>query len=213
MISIATVRQALSLSDFDSLAAQSKMKPIPRELQRPAGMGGNPRESAVLLLLYPRDGQTYLVLTLRRHDLNAHAGQVSLPGGRLEPGEKPPEAALREAHEEVGIHPSRVTLLGSLAPLYIPPSDFRVHPFVGWHEQPAVFTPQPDEVAELLEVPLLSLLDASTRREEIWNRRGLELQVPYFSIGRHKVWGATAMILSEFLERVRLVADGAIPSE
>ena len=153
------------------------------------------------------------MLTLRRHDLNAHAGQVSLPGGRLEPGEKPPEAALREAHEEVGIHPSRVTLLGSLAPLYIPPSDFRVHPFVGWHEQPAVFTPQPDEVAELLEVPLLSLLDASTRREEIWNRRGLELQVPYFSIGRHKVWGATAMILSEFLERVRLVADGAIPSE
>lgn len=213
MISIATIRQALSLSDFDSLAAQGKMKPIPRELQRPSGMGGKPRESAVLLLLYPRDGQTTLVLTLRRHDLNAHAGQVSLPGGRLEPGETPAEAALREAHEEVGIHPSRVRLLGTLASLYIPPSDFEVHPFVGWHEQPAVFAPQPGEVAELLEVPLLSLLDVSTRREEIWNRRGLELQVPFFGVGRHKVWGATAMILSEFLERLRLVADDAIPSD
>ncbi len=213
MISIATIRQALSLPDFDSLAAQSKMKPIPRELQRPADMGGNPRESAVLLLLYPRDGQTRVVLTLRRHDLNAHAGQISLPGGRLEPGETPAQAALREAHEEVGIDPSQVMLLGSLAPLYIPPSDFRVHPFVGWHEEPAVFVPQPGEVAELLEVPLLSLLDARTRREEIWNRLGLELQVPFFSVGRHKVWGATAMILSEFLERLRLVADGTIPSD
>lgn len=211
MITMATVRQALELPEFDSLAAQSKMTPVPRALQRPSGMGGNPREGAVLLLLYPRGRQTYLVLTLRRPDLNAHAGQISLPGGRLEPGETPAEAALREAHEEVGIRPSRVQLLGALAPLYILPSDFQVHPFVGWHAQPAVFTPQPGEVAELLEVPLLRLLDASTRQEEIWDRRGLELQVPFFRVGRHKVWGATAMILSEFLERIRLVADGAAP--
>jgi 8-oxo-dGTP pyrophosphatase MutT (NUDIX family) len=209
MISIKTVSRALDLTDFDGIAAQSKMKPVPRELQRPPGQQGKPRESAVLVLLYPRGGQTYTVLTLRPQDLHAHAGQISFPGGRLEAHETPAQAALRETHEEVGIHPAQVKLLGSLTPLYIPPSDYQVHPFVGWHEQSPTFTPQAGEVAELVEVPLLMLLDASTRQEEIWNRRGLELQVPYFNVGNHKVWGATAMILSEFLERIRLVDNGA----
>ncbi len=207
MLSLLTVRHALSLPGFDGVAAQGKMKPLPRAQLRPATRPGQPREGAVLLLLYPRGEHTCVLLTRRRDDLQAHAGQISFPGGRRERMETLAQAALREAHEEVGVEPSRVQLLGELTPLYIPPSDFQVHPFVGWHEQPAAFTPQPSEVAELLETPVRLLLDSQSRQEEVWNQRGMELRVPFFSIGPHKVWGATAMILSEFLERLRVVHE------
>lgn len=185
------------------------MKPLPRETYRSPARPGSPREGAVLLLLYPKRQEICIVLTRRRDDLQAHAGQISFPGGRREVLETPAHAALRETHEEIGVDPSQVQLLGELTPLYIPPSDFEVHPFVGWHEQPASFSPQPSEVAELLEVPLQMLFDAKTRQEETWHQRGLELQVPYFSIGLHKVWGATAMILSEFVERLRTASERA----
>jgi 8-oxo-dGTP pyrophosphatase MutT (NUDIX family) len=212
MISPTTISQALSLPGFDGVAAQGKMKPLPREMQRTPARAGVPRQGAVLLLLYPNgNGQeTHLVLTRRRDDLQAHAGQISFPGGRREPQETPAEAALRETHEEIGINPADVQLLGGLTPLYIAPSDFEVHPFVGWHGRRATFMPQPSEVAEVLEVPLTVLFDAKTRQEEVWRRPGLELQVPFFSIGSHKVWGATAMILSEFVERLRTVRDRAV---
>ncbi|MDT8305139.1 MAG: CoA pyrophosphatase [Anaerolineae bacterium] len=209
MISQSTVSQALHLPGFDGVAAQGKMKPLPRATVRSPARPGSPRQGAVLLLLYPCQQETCIVLTRRRDDLQAHAGQISFPGGRRELLETPAQAALREAHEEIGIDPATVQLLGELTPLYIPPSDFEVHPFVGWHEQPATFCPQPSEVAELLEVPLQILTNAKTRQEEVWNQRGLELQVPYFSIGPHKVWGATAMILSEFVERLCAVSRRA----
>lgn len=207
MISLTTVSRALSLPGFDGEAAQGTMKPLPRDLQRPLTRPGKPREGAVLLLLYPCGSETCILLTRRRDDLQAHAGQISFPGGRREHRESPAQAALRETYEEVGIHPSRVQLLGELTPLYIPPSDFEVHPFVGWHDQPVAFTPQPSEVAELLEVPVQMLLDAQTRQEEVWHQRGIELQVPFFGVGPHKVWGATAMILSEFVERIQAVRE------
>jgi 8-oxo-dGTP pyrophosphatase MutT (NUDIX family) len=207
MLSLSTVSQALSLPGFDGAEAQGKMKPLPRDMQRPLARPGQPREGAVLLLLYPCGAHTCVLLTRRRDDLQAHAGQISFPGGRRERMETPAQAALREAHEEVGVEPARVQLIGELTPLYIPPSDFEVHPFVGWHEPPVAFTPQPSEVAELLEVPVQLLLDSRTRQEEVWHQRGIELQVPFFSIGPHKVWGATAMILSEFVERLRAVRE------
>jgi 8-oxo-dGTP pyrophosphatase MutT (NUDIX family) len=207
MISRTTVSQAMSLPGFDGVAAQGKMKPLPRDGQRPLSRPGKAREGAVLLLLYRCGGETCILLTRRRDDLQAHAGQISFPGGRREQKETLAQAALRETYEEVGIHPSRVQLLGELTPLYIPPSDFEVHPFVGWHDQPVAFTPQPSEVAELLEVPVQMLLDAQTRQEEVWHQRGIELQVPFFGVGPHKVWGATAMILSEFVERLQTVRE------
>lgn len=210
MISQLTISQALQLPGFDGVAAQGKMKPLPRETYRAPARPGSPRQGAVLLLLYPCQQETCIVLTRRRDDLQAHAGQISFPGGRRELLETPAQAALRETHEEIGVDPTRVQLLGELTSLYIAPSDFEVHPFVGWHEQRATFSPQPSEVAELLEVPLQMLFDAKTRQEEVWHQRGLELQVPFFSIGPHKVWGATAMILSEFVERLRAVSERAV---
>ena len=200
-----TIARALRLNEFDGLGAQSKMKPIPRPDRRPRQRPGRPRQGAVLLLLYRKEGITHLVLTRRRDDLDAHAGQISFPGGRREAVETLEQAALRETREEVGIQPATITVLGELTPLYIPPSDFEVHPFVGWHAQAPAFVPQPAEVAEILEVPLHLLLARKTRRQETWERSDMSLEVPFYNVGRHKVWGATAMMLSEFLERVRVL--------
>jgi 8-oxo-dGTP pyrophosphatase MutT (NUDIX family) len=203
------IAEALSLNEFDGFGAQAKMKPIPRPDQRPDGRQGQPRQGAVLLLLYPKAGTTHLVLTRRRDDLESHAGQISFPGGRREGVETLEQAALRETREEVGIHAASIAILGELAPLYIPPSDYEVHPFVGWHAHTPIFVPQPAEVAEIVEVPLKLLLARETRRQEIWERSGMSLEVPFYNIGQHKVWGATAMMLSEFVERVRALENSA----
>lgn len=207
-LSPATIRRAVNLAEFDGPAAQSQMQPVPRENRRPSSRSGEPRQGAVLMLLYHKNGQTHLVLTRRRDDLQSHAGQVSLPGGRREAQETLKETALRETHEEVGVPPTDIAVLGQLTPLYIFPSDFEVHPFVGWHEGAPTFQPQPAEVAEIIETPLVALFDDQTRREELWEWRDGTLQVPFFQIGEHKVWGATAMMLSDFLERLRTVHPG-----
>lgn len=199
------IEAALRLPQFDGRGAQTRMQPIPRANQRPPERPGQPRKGAVLILLYPRSGQTHLVLTRRRDDLDSHAGQISLPGGRQELDETLEQTALRETMEEVGVRPARVDLLGELTPLYIPPSDYEVHPFVGWHETTPSFVPEVAEVAEIIEVPLSLLLDDGTRQNELWTHRGYELHVPFFQVNSHKVWGATAMMLSDFVGR--LLAD------
>jgi 8-oxo-dGTP pyrophosphatase MutT (NUDIX family) len=167
---------------------------------------GSPRQGGVLILLYEKLGQTHLVLTRRRDDLQSHAGQISFPGGRREADETIQMTAFREAHEEVGVHPGELDFLGRLSSLYIPPSDYEVHPFVAWYKNGLpIFIPQVTEVAEVLEVPLSLLLDPATRVVEKWELRGFELDVPFYLVGRHKVWGATAMMLSEFLSRLQEV--------
>ena len=137
-----------------------------------------------------------------------HAGQVSCPGGRHEPPESLGQTALRETYEEIGVPPADVELLGQLTSLYVMPSDFEVHPFVGRYlgDGRPSFIPDTREVAAILEVPLRLLLDPATRAEEEMELRGgLRLPVPFFRVGEHRVWGATAMILSEFVERLREV--------
>lgn len=201
--SLSQIEQALALPDFDSDAARQIMTPAARTNARPKTKPGRARQGAVLLLLYPRQEAWHILLTRRPEEMNSHAGQISFPGGRRESGETLAEAALRETEEEVGVQAAGVRLIGELATLYITPSDFEVHPFVGHHSGPVTFRRNPAEVAEVLEVPLAHLLDPATRREEEWNLRGWAVTVPFFQVGPHKVWGATAMMLSEFLERLR----------
>jgi hypothetical protein len=90
--------------------------------------------------------------------------------------------------------------------IYIPPTDFEVHPFVAWYEGRPIFVPQEREVAEILEVPLSLLLNPETRHEEEWNIRGMIVDVPYYQVGSHKIWGATATMLSELVERLRALS-------
>lgn len=201
------IHQALALTEFDVVSAQNKMMPFgPNSRPIPEDQTGL-RTGAVLLLLYARHNDIYLVLTKRRADLHNHAGQISFPGGRQDEAETLLATALRETEEEIGIPTTAVTTLGQLTTIYIPPSGFIVHPFVGWYQNGSEpeFMPSVWEVDQIIEVPLKTLLDPETAVQEPWDFKGHKVIVPYFAIEEHKVWGATAIMLSEFVERLRTV--------
>lgn len=203
------IRRALHLPEFDPVAAQRIMMPAVRPRRRPSHLDGEPRIGAVLILLYCHKDELHLPFTRRRDDLAYHPGQVSFPGGRREEGEALVATALREAQEEVGLDPSGVTILGPLNALYIPASDFEVQPYVAWHEggRPA-FIRQAAEVAEIIEMPLSHFYRPDTSGREAWQLPGFAepVQVPFFALNGYKVWGATAIFLSELLERLRQAA-------
>lgn len=160
----------------------------------------NARQAAALILLYPSGASAYsLPLTVRHADLPDHAGQISLPGGRIDVGETAEAAALREAHEEIGVDPASVRILGSLTPLYVMVSRFVITPFIGVVDARPDFQPAEREVAELLEVPLSQLRDPGLLKWGTRTREGYVVDFPYLKIGDHQVWGATAMILGELL--------------
>lgn len=165
------------------------------------------RRAAGLLLLYPIDHAPHLLLTKRAGSLTRHGGQVSLPGGEVEPPETLERAALREAHEEVGIDPTQVRVLGALTPLQIPVSGFLFHPFVGATDERPAFHVADNEVAGLIEVPLDALLDRGRLGRRWQTRDGIDVEVPYFDLDGGKVWGATAMIVSEFLHLISYEPD------
>ncbi len=186
--------------------AQRRMapQPLPHQANRWDAAATNCREASVLLLLYPHATTSEVewhVVLMRRPDYpGVHGGQVSLPGGQREGDETLAMTALREAHEEVGLLPTHVELLGQLSQLYTPPSNYCIYPFVGLTSQRPKFIPNPAEVAALIECPLSRLQDRFTRQQERWTfGNEVEREVPFFNVAGHKVWGATAMILSEFL--------------
>lgn len=164
--------------------------------------GRDCREAGVLALLYP-DPDPHLVLTVRRDDLPDHPGQISFPGGQREAGETLPETALREAEEEVGLPRSGVHVLGALTPLFVPPSNFCVHPFIGVLDHVPSLVPTDREVGDILHVPVRRLLDPETRVVETWTLHGTPIDVPFYRVGPHTVWGATAMMLAELLSCIR----------
>lgn len=196
--SLAAIRQALG-RPLPGLVVQMRMSTRPRSGLDARPPGHQPRQGGVLILLYPKDGRLHFPLTRRTETLEAHKGQISLPGGARE-GDEPLEwTALRETHEELGVDPQSVEVLGVLTPLYIFLSDYRITPYVAVRPDRPAFVPDPVEVAEVLEVPLATLLDPAIRREEEWVLHGTTTRVPFYQIGEHKVWGATAMVLSEFV--------------
>lgn len=159
--------------------------------------------AGVIVLLYPQDDGIGFVLTLRQKALHHHSGQVSLPGGRLEPGETPLDTALRECQEEVGVDPTSIRVLGQLTDIYIPPSDFIVTPIVSFVDEKPIFIREETEVAAIIEVPLTSLLDDSCRTTADWRIQGRDMKIPLFRLEGYEVWGATAMILAEFCRVLR----------
>lgn len=180
-------------------AAQLRMAPNPRPMAPPTA-DHEPRRGGVLVLLYPQaeDGQLHLVLTRRTDNVGNHRGQISFPGGSVDPEDaSTAHTALREACEEIGVCAADLRVLGALTPLYIPPSDFRIYPHVAYAARRPVFDPQPAEVAELLEAPLSHFLDERNFAAEEWVIRGLPMHIPFFLLRGHKVWGATAMVLAE----------------
>jgi 8-oxo-dGTP pyrophosphatase MutT (NUDIX family) len=162
------------------------------------------RPAAALLLLYPHQSGAALALTVRASSLARHPGQISLPGGATDPGETIAQAALREASEEIGVDSSSIRVLGELTPVHVLVSGFTLHPVVGITDRRPEFVRAPGEVEEILEVSLDDLRDASRIRQGIRMREGVAIEYPYFDLLGHQVWGATAMVLGEF---VCLLAD------
>lgn len=156
------------------------------------------RTAAVMVLIYPRGGVWHFILTVRHAELATHAGQTSLPGGLVEPGETGCQAAMRELEEEIGVAPQEITVLGSLSPLFLFSTHFFVTPWVASAAKEPVFRPQADEVAALLQVPLADLFDRRSIGRHRLPVRGIPCSVPHWKLVGREVWGVTAMILAEF---------------
>ncbi len=203
---IAALRRAMADAAPLNLAEILVLRDLAGQSIRPMHPppGVVPREAAALLLLYPSEGELWLPLTVRSARLTTHRGEVSLPGGGADPEDGgPAQTALREAWEELGIRPANVEVLGSLTPFYIPPSNNRLTPVVGLSVGEPELRPDPNEVEAAFSVPLRALLDPATVREEIWERRGASMRVPFYFLEGYKVWGATALLLSELVARLR----------
>lgn len=172
---------------------------VPRETLRP--QGDDYRLGGVLVLFYPIARAPYLVLIQRHQYDGAHSGQISFPGGRYEqPDQNLQITALRETEEEVGVPRQKVEVAGSLSELFIPASNYVVHPFVGFMDHQPAFVPEEKEVFEILEVPFEHFLNADRWKSKKMDlRTGQPVKVPYFDIEGRVLWGATAMILGELL--------------
>ncbi len=208
LISLERVCRGLALSDLDTTAERQRMAPVPRGWRT---RDFPPYPAAVMILLYPAaDGVLNTVLTLRSAGLRGHSGQVSFPGGRRDPQDEDAIAtARRETFEEIGIGGERLSILGQLPQFYIPASHHAVEPVIGHYEGSPVFSPNPAEVAEVFGVALEDLLKPRFKQVERRSLRGIDVCVPYYAVQGHKVWGATAMLLSELEGRLRHVLPRA----
>ncbi|MDR7370763.1 CoA pyrophosphatase [Flavobacterium aquidurense] len=158
-----------------------------------------PRIAAVMMLFYPKNGKTHLVLIVRNAYNGVHSSQIAFPGGKYEASDLSFEdTALRETHEEVGIFPEKIKVVKHFTPMYIPPSNFLVHPFLGISNDELSFYPDIREVADIIELPLSVFLnDEIIIETRLSTSYAADVLVPAFNIQNHIVWGATAMILSE----------------
>jgi 8-oxo-dGTP pyrophosphatase MutT (NUDIX family) len=158
------------------------------------------KEAAVLIPLYGWPGRPGLIFTERRHDLRRHAGEISFPGGRRDPGETLLETALREANEEIGLDPSSVEVVGAIEPISTVVTGYRVLPLVGLVPSGLEHALQPQEVERVLEVDLDELREGYGMRRLI--RRGVPFRTPTYVVGEDLIWGATARMLQSFLRRL-----------
>jgi 8-oxo-dGTP pyrophosphatase MutT (NUDIX family) len=158
-------------------------------------------EAAVLVPLFHRDGELHAVFTKRREDLRRHPGEISFPGGRRDhPHEQLHTTALREAEEEIGLSPDAVELLGELPPVRTFVTGYVIYPHVGLIEAGHTWVPSEHEVALVMELPLSALVAGYAKRPMA--RHGFTFQTDTYVVGDHLIWGATARILGELLERL-----------
>lgn len=190
---------ALTQKNFDFASAMMEMAPARDVLAQPPD---NARLGAVLALIYEKDHDAHLLLAKRPMTMRNHPGQIAFPGGSQDEGETMIETALRETDEEVGIPSQAIEILGPLHPTYIPPSNFFVQPYVGWHEGVPQCVPSPDEVAQILEFPLRQFAESMCKTQI---KVGKGFNVPAFHIDGHQIWGATAVVINELVERLKKV--------
>ena len=158
-----------------------------------------PKNAGVMMLLYPKAGETHLVLIVRNSYEGVHSSQIAFPGGKFEKEDIDfKQTALRETYEEIGVPQDKIQVLKAFTHLYIPPSNFMVYPFLGICMDEIAFYPDSNEVADIIELPLATFLSESIVVDaKINTSYAKSIEVPVFKIDEHIVWGATAMMLSE----------------
>ncbi|MFY8181115.1 MAG: NUDIX hydrolase [Flavobacterium sp.] len=195
--------------ELPSISSHVKMAPLERVkmMEENSYDLSSVRKAAVMMLFYPKNEVTHLVLIVRNSYPGVHSSQIAFPGGKVEEIDFDlKQTALRETHEEIGIHPNDINVIRDFSSIYIPPSNFLVYPFLGISQVELTFTLQEEEVAGIIELPLSALLD-----DTIMSIKNLEtsysklIEVPVFQIEEHTVWGATAMMLSELKDVLKMV--------
>jgi 8-oxo-dGTP pyrophosphatase MutT (NUDIX family) len=191
-------------------AVQFKMAPIERlqELKRVAREKNTAKQAGVMSLFYPSENfETKLILILRKTYKGVHSAQVGFPGGKLEAQDRTiQDAALRETEEEVGVSRDTISVLKKLTEIYIPPSNFFVQPFLGITTELPKFVPQEKEVEALIEVSLRDFMDdVNVITQTLSTSYAESIDVPAFKLNGHIVWGATAMMLNEVRELLKMV--------
>lgn len=189
--------------------AHLKMAPIERmdALKKLNKDHLTPKIAAVMMLVYPKNGISHIVLIIRNSYPGVHSSQIAFPGGKTELIDKDlAQTALRETEEEVGVHSSSIEVVRPFTEVYIPPSNFMVTPFLGFTETTPKFILQPEEVAGIIEMPLHELFnDQIVVERKLMTSYAIAVDVPAFKVQEHIVWGATAMMISELKETFRLV--------
>ena len=157
------------------------------------------RKAAVLVPLFEREGEPWIVLTRRTDTVRSHAGQISFPGGAVDPGEIDLwDTAVRETHEELGVAPEDIAPLGALDDYPTYSSGYIVSAYVGTIIPPPIWSHSEAEIAEVIELPIRRLVEAGTL--EVWEREGIRFPMHLFDVDEHRVWGVTAYILRRFLD-------------
>lgn len=191
-----------SKEELPGREAQMKMSPVPLDpdFVLPRKESDTAHPSSVLIPLYPdQNNQLRVILTLRTDSIR-HAGQISFPGGRREGSETPEETALRETEEEIGVPRGQVQIACSITPLYLHRTDNQITPYVGFLGQEPELRPNPAEVKEAFTIPLQHLINGENFKKEQWDLSHASYHVPFWTIHKVPLWGATAMMMSELLE-------------
>lgn len=197
--------------ELPAFASHEKMMPLERKifLEKMGTEKNNARSAAVLMLFYPKNKETHLVLIVRNSYPGVHSDQIAFPGGKFEAEDVDfLTTALRETEEEIGISRSKIEVVKAFSSLYIPPSNFMVYPFLGICKEEIQFAPDSNEVAAIIELPLSVLRDDRILIVENLSTSYASLvDVPAFKIEGHIVWGATAMMLSELKDVLGVVFE------
>lgn len=192
-------------------SAHAKMAPLERliELKNLDLKEKKPRVAAVMMLFYPKKGDTHLILIVRNTYKGVHSSQIAFPGGKYETSDADFEVtALRETQEEIGVAPENINVIKHFTPIYIPPSNFLVHPFLGIAKEELLFYPDSREVADIIELPLSVFLnDEIIIETQLSTSYAENILIPAFKIEQHLVWGATAMMLSELRDVLKSIFE------
>ena len=208
MIDINTLTEKLKTACQNNLPgeiAQKAMLAKPRNKINFPNLEEHAIPSAVLILLYQENDEIYFILTKRTNEVQHHKGQISLPGGSWEKGEQLHETAMRETEEEIGIPIKNIKIVSELTPLFINVTGYIIYPFIGFVSGKPNIIPHPNEVNNVFTATISELLNPINTKTELWTIRDMPVDVPFFKFSKYKVWGATAMILSEFKQCIESI--------